>query len=504
MKILFIEPPKEFWFLMGEYMPPPLALLQLAAFLEDKGNGWDLEVVDSQAEGLDWKSLKRRIESYDPNLVVASSLATCNAYTVIRTVAMVKDIDPAIKTVVGGQHFTALAQESLEEYPEIDFIIRGEGELTLLELVKTVANNGHLGKIRGLSYRVEQVSGRTDQKSYLKDQVSGHTDQSTNKKTRQNLVIHNPERSLIPNLDDLPLPGYHLLEDYMDKYHFKMMAPSGAGYALVEASRGCSHRCTFCSQWGYWGGQHRTKSPDRVADEMERLFNDYGISYLWFTDDNLGLGSRYRDLCDIIIKRGLSEDLTWFIQSRSDDIIDNEKLLPKMRKAGNFWVMAGLERHDRGTLDAYNKGIKNSDAQLAMRLLKDNDIFSQATLITGDRGDSHQSMNELREFVNMVDPDLAIYMILTPFPGTALFRTAHQNGWLEDYNWSNYDMTRAVMPTEHLTREEVQEELYLCYRDFYGSMKRRLTGVFSKNQFKRKTFLYMAGQGVLQSLRDLI
>jgi len=138
-----------------------------------------------------------------------------------------------------------------------------------------------------------------------------------------------------------------------------------------------------------------------------------------------------------------------------------------------------------------------------MNLLKDHDIFAQATFITGDRSDSHQSMEEFREFVNYVDPDIAIFMILTPFPGTELYETAQRNGWLEDYNWSNYDMVHAVMPTQHLTRNEVQEELFLCYRDFYGSVKRRLTGVFSKNQFKRMTYRYMAGQGLLQSLRGL-
>lgn len=488
MKILFTEPPKEFWFLMGEYMPPPLGILQLAAFLEEKGDGWELEVVDSQAEGLNWQGLQKRIESIHPDLVVVSSLSTCNAYKVLRTVSLVKLIDPSIKTVVGGQHFTALAQENLEDYPEIDYIIRGEGEETLLELVKTIDKEGKITKIKGLSYRINQ----------------DHSSPYNREIPPKGVVVHNPDRPLIDNLDELPLPAYHLVEDHMEKYHFKMMAHTGAGYALIEASRGCSHRCTFCSQWSYWGGQHRIKSPSRVADEMESLYNDYGISYLWLTDDNLGLGTVYRDLCDIIIERGLSDDLTWFIQARTDDIVDNEKLLPKIRKAGNFWVMAGLERHDKETLNAFNKGIKKSDAKLAMQLLKDNDIFSQATLITGDRNDTHKSISELREFVNHVDPDLAIYMILTPFPGTALFKIAHQNRWLEDYNWSHYDMTHAVMPTEHLTRQEVQEEHYQCYRDYYGNMRRRIYGLFSKNQFKRTTYRHMAGQGILQSLRDLI
>ena len=139
-----------------------------------------------------------------------------------------------------------------------------------------------------------------------------------------------------------------------------------------------------------------------------------------------------------------------------------------------------------------------------MDLLKDNGIFGQATMIMGDRSDSYESMQQFRDFVNYVDPDLAIFMILTPFPGTDLYKTARENGWLQDDNWANYDMIHAVMPTEHLTIPEVQEELYKCYRDFYGSMRRRMTGLFSKNMFKRKTYRYMASQGLLQYMRGLI
>ena len=316
-------------------------------------------------------------------------------------------------------------------------------------------------------------------------------------------VVHNPPRALIENLDDLPFPGYHFVEDHIEKYHFKMMADSGAGYAMIEASRGCLHKCTFCSQWPFWGDRWRTKSPERIADEMEHIYNEYDITFLWLTDDNLGLGKRTNQLCDELIKKGVSEDITWFIQARSDDIVRHKKILPKLRKAGNYWVMAGLERHDNTTIDKYQKGINPHDSKLSMDLLKDNGIFAQATLIMGDRSDSHRSIQELRDFVNYVDPDLAIFMVLTPFPGTDLYKTAHENGWLEDYNWTNYDMAHCVMPTEHLTVSEVQEELYNCYKDFYGSLRRRITGVFSKNTFKRQTYRYLASQGLLQYMRDL-
>ena len=105
--------------------------------------------------------------------------------------------------------------------------------------------------------------------------------------------------------------------------------------------------------------------------------------------------------------------------------------------------------------------------------------------------------------MNDIDPDLAIFMILTPFPGTDLYEEANRKGWIEDYNWANYDMVHAVMPTETLTRKMVQEELYKCYREFYGSINRRLRGIFSSNKLKRITYRYMASQGLLRQLQSL-
>ncbi len=165
--------------------------------------------------------------------------------------------------------------------------------------------------------------------------------------------------------------------------------------------------------------------------------------------------------------------------------------------------MAGLESYNPETLDMFRKGIDPTHARQAMELLKRNDIFSQATFVVGERNDSHESIEGLRKFVDEADPDLAIFMVLTPFPGTEIHEVAERKGWIEDTNWANYDMVHAIMPTENLSREEVQEELYECYRSFYGSMKRRTKGLFSPNRLKRRTYRYLASQGILKALRDL-
>ncbi|MFQ6076824.1 MAG: B12-binding domain-containing radical SAM protein [Candidatus Bathyarchaeia archaeon] len=473
MKVLFVEPPKDFWFVMGEYLPPPLGVLQLAAFLEERDKGLEIEVLDCQTERLDWKGLERHIESSDPDVVASSGLATCNTYTAVRALETAKKVKPDTLTVVGGQHFTATAQESLERYPEIDVIVRGEGEQTLAELVQRFGEGASFSRIKGISFR------------------------------NGGEIRHNPPRPLIENLDELPFPGYHFVEDGIQRYHFNMMAGPNTGYALIEGSRGCPHRCTFCSQWRHWEGRWRHKSIRRIVDEMELCYREYGVRFFWLTDDNFGLGRRAGDLCDEIIHRGLSEEIMWFVQARCDDVVRHRELLPKMRRTGNYWILLGVESNSRSTLESFNKQMNPKDAEKAVRLLKENDIFAQTTLIIGERKDSADSIADLRDFVNELDPDLAIFMILTPFPGTELYEIAERRGWIEDHNWSNYDMVHAIMPTETLSREEVQEELYECYRGFYGSWNRRLKGVFSTNRLKRRTYRYLASQGLQMQLRRL-
>jgi anaerobic magnesium-protoporphyrin IX monomethyl ester cyclase len=156
MKVLFVEPPKETWFVMGEYLPPPFGILQLAAYLEREEKDVEIEVLDCQAKGVDWRGLRRYIESSQPDIVAPGGLATCNAYTVVRTLELAKKVNPRTLTVAGGQHFSATADESLRTYPEIDVIVRGEGEETFAELVRAVRKRAKLSRVTGISFRRER------------------------------------------------------------------------------------------------------------------------------------------------------------------------------------------------------------------------------------------------------------------------------------------------------------------------------------------------------------
>jgi anaerobic magnesium-protoporphyrin IX monomethyl ester cyclase len=175
-----------------------------------------------------------------------------------------------------------------------------------------------------------------------------------------------------------------------------------------------------------------------------------------------------------------------------------------MSKAGINWLLLGVESHSKTILESFKKETKPEDAKAAVKLLNENGIFSQATCIIGERKDSAESIANLREFVNDLDPDIAIFMVLTPYPGTDLFEEAKLKGWIEDWNWANYDMAHAIMPTETLSRKQVQEELYKCYRGFFGSWRRRILGVLSGNETKRRVYRYMARQNVMRQLKGLV
>ena len=474
-RVTFVEPPKDFWFPMGEYIPPPFGILCLAAYLEREVEDVKIEVIDSQAEGLTWDTLRGRIESTLPDIVAPAGLATCNSGFALWTAAMAKEIDPETRTILGGQHFTALAGETLTRFPQVDAVARGEGEQTLAEFVEACRGELALSEVKGLSFR--EGDG----------------------------VRHNPERPLICDLDNLPYPGYHHVSEHMRDYYFALMAELEEPFAIVEGSRGCSHNCSYCSQWRFWTGRQRSKTPRRVADEMEHLHDEYGSRFFWLTDDDLNLGEWTSGLCDELIGRGLSDEVTWFTQARCDNIVFHRDLLPKMRRAGNIWMLVGFDTPHAEALEGFRRhGIDESSSKEAVDLLRSNDIFIQGTFIIGERHDTRESIKAIREYADHLDPDIATFMALTPFPGTEIYETARENGWIESDEWGDFDMIHAVMPTESLTVEEVQEEVYNCYRSFFGSRTRRYSALFSSNPITKRTYRYMAKQAILANLRGLL
>jgi anaerobic magnesium-protoporphyrin IX monomethyl ester cyclase len=472
VRVLFVEPPKEFWFILGQYIPPPFGILALAGYLEKVIPEIEIEIVDSQSEGLDWVSLEKRIRDYKPGLVAPSGMSTANAFLSLRTAQLAKKVDNRIKTVVGGQHFTALTEETLSQYPEVDYVIRGEGEETLAELVRCIIDEVDPRKVKGLALR------------------------------EGNCIRVNEDRPLICDLNTLPYPAYHHVAKHMKSYYFSLMAEKDTPFAIVEGSRGCSHRCSYCSQSPFWRHTQRVKTPKRIVDEFENLNHSYGSRFFWLTDDYFRLDEHAAAISDEIISRGLK--INWFCQARCDDIVEHKENLPKLKEAGCVWMLVGFDTPHPATLRSFRRtGLTRDKAKDAVEALRENLILSQGTFIIGDRADDHDSINSLREYADWLDPDLATFMALTPYPGTEFYIEGREKGWIEDDNWAHYDMVHTIMLTEHLSREEVQEELHRCYSEYFRDWDRRLRGIRSKNPYVKRTYQYLAKQAIMKGLRSL-
>lgn len=237
---------------------------------------------------------------------------------------------------------------------------------------------------------------------------------------------------------------------------------------------------------------------------MVHLRDTYGGGFLWLSDDNFEFGKRGGELVQELKAHGLDDSMPWFFQARMDDIARNPELVSQLQRVGNNWQLFGVENSSPQVLTEFNKGETVEDAAKAVRILRDNGILAQAMMVIGSRRDTAQSIQELREFSLGLDTDLSIFSILTPFPGTEIYEVARTNGWVEDHNYAHYDMIHAVMPTETLTRMEVQEELLECYRKFYGTPISIVRGLFSRNDLKKRAYRHLAGKRILHSLRRLV
>jgi radical SAM superfamily enzyme YgiQ (UPF0313 family) len=402
MRVLLVFPPSVTAILsILETTSPPLGLAYLASSLEREGA--EVRILDSQALKLSFSDIKQEIKSWKPDIVGATG-ATSSCFQALGVLDIAKSY--GAKTMAGGPHFTFTDVETLEQFPYVDFVVRGEGERTVVELIKALEDDSEFSDIQGLTYRNE------------KD------------------IKRNKDRPLIENIDNIPFPAYHLLP--MDKYIF-----GNHHYATMLTSRGCPYGCTFCSSSKLFGKRWRGRSPGNVAEELELLTGKYHVRNIEFLDDTFTLDQKRADkICDEIIDRRLS--VTWTCSSRVNTI--NQNLLEKMKKAGCSTVYYGVETGSQEILNRINKGIKLNQIMNAFKITKEAGIRIIGSFIIGSPGENVNTIKQTISFAKFLKPDFAQFTVCTPYPGTELFETIEnsENMRLLTKNWGYYDVLRAV------------------------------------------------------------
>ncbi len=357
-------------------------------------------VIDGARQGEE--AVVRAIIQFKPNLVGISCL-TPGRHQVLSVAALAKKLRPGCKTVLGGIHPTLMWQQLMQEYPVVDFIVRGEGEVTLDDLVK----GKRFSKIDGLVWR-----------------------------KRNGCIIHNPDRKLIEKLDTLPPPAWDLIDPHI-------YPPWGQGtvsginleteirYPIIF-SRGCMGRCTFCSSWKVWSG-YRFRSGKRVADEMEMLVKRYGAKHFVFYDDTL-TGNRQEiiNFCREIVKRKLHVAI--HATTRVDRV--DGQLLRFMKRAGFYEVSYGIESGSPDMLVAINKRTNLDSIVRAAVLTKKAHMRVCALIMYGLPRETKKDRRLTEKLLRKIKPDsIGSIGEVWVFPGTALYEQAKNAGLIRDDFW---------------------------------------------------------------------
>ncbi|HNV85412.1 MAG TPA: radical SAM protein [Candidatus Omnitrophota bacterium] len=345
-----------------------------------------------------WDEVRAAITQYAPE-VVGISAKSQNFKSACLVARLAKEINPQTIVVVGGPHATLTGKEILAE-PHIDLCVRGEGERTIVELLRAVEEKKSFGGIHGVAFR---ENGR---------------------------IAENPPREFIPDLDSLVPPhetAPQVLKDY-EKY------PRSA-FRCVLATRGCPHNCFFCGSRGIWGPQVRFRSPENVAREARRL-QEKGLEWIHFDDDLFGANPRYlRELCGALIAR--CPGLKWSCELHVNLV--TEETVPLMKRAGCYLIQMGVESGNDGILKKIRKGYSAREALAACRIIRKYGLQLWTLYMVGFPWETPKTIRDTMRVMKKSGSDLLVYSIFTPYQGTEAFAFCRENGLIgESFDPSLY------------------------------------------------------------------
>ncbi len=459
MKILLVNPPWEtpeqhIYSTVGNVLPP-LGIAYIAAVLRE--NNYDVEILDAQALNTTWDGFEKIISKKSPDVVGFTS-GTPMIFRVFRAAEIVKRVSPNTRVIVGGPHPSVLPGESLGNRL-VDFDVRGEGEYTILELVRELeGGRPNLPGIDGISFR---SNGR---------------------------IRHNRERKPIMNLDELPFPARDLLP--MDKYHATPGNHRREPATSVMTSRGCPFRCIYCAK--PFGRVFRSHSPGYIISEMEHLVESYGTKEIIFFDDTFTFDRRRAEgICDLMIKRDW--DLTFSCMARCDTVDRN--LAGKMKLAGCQYIGFGIESTTPEILKNLRKGESIEKINQSLRNSKRAGLLVRGFYIIGSPGETAETIKRNIEHAKGMGLDLAQFSIITPYPGTELFEWAERNGYLLTRDWRLYDCSEPVVSLPNLKPADLKYWYQRAFKEFYGRpgyIIKQMSKIRTRQDFKRYSSTFVS------------
>lgn len=454
MKVCLINPP---WTTVEGYedsirVPFPLGLAYIASYLKE--NGIEVKIIDSLAEG--WRNKHQEknniirvgltpeevadaVLGFSPDVVGASCMFSSQSNNLHDIASAVKKELPDVPLIAGGAHSSAAPDIVLRD-SNIDYVVQGEGEFTMLDIVKSLESNSDISNVKGIYYR----------------------DNDGN-------VASSGQRGVITDLDSLPMPAYDLLP--MDEY-FKSgeagLAPrsvTSKKWMSVITSRGCPFKCNFCSVNLVSGRKWRARSYTSVLDELEYLTETYGVKHVFFEDDNLTFDpSRAEAIFTGIIERGI--DITWETPNgiRADRLTST--LVDAMKQSGCSGLTIAVESGDQKFLkETINKNLDLVDLENAVDLIRKKGIDLSAFFIIGIPGENDETVkNSINFSRKLARKGVRPYFnIAVPLIGTEMYNFAKSKGYLVKEEPEPIDYLTA-MQNPLLRTENYDPEKLLMWR----------------------------------------
>jgi radical SAM superfamily enzyme YgiQ (UPF0313 family) len=442
MKILLISPRASFE-KPPAYTNPKLGLMYLSSYVKKHGYK-DVRIIDLELVPWNFNVFCKKVWEYSPDVIGIQCMST-NLESTYKICKFVRESLKNTRIVLGGPHFNT-NPEDIFSYFDIDFVVRGEGEETFLELLQSMRDPSHYKNIKGLVFR-----------------------------DADGTVIRNEYRELNHNLDDLPFPGYDDLYEGQPSYGHPY-SKTGRMLTMIT-SRGCPFQCAFCDTPNIHGRKVRSRSVDNVLEEIKHLQKQYGVKEFSFKDSNFHMNKTWvSEFSDKIARERI--DISFFANYRAE-VMCMDGYLEPLKEAGCSLIFTGIESIDPSVRNILGKRTTMEQIVKADETIKRLNMKSLYAFMFGSPGDTEEILRDNINFAVKANPFLILIQPTMAFPGTDLYDHALKNNLLRDPKWfysflspKAYDPFPARMMMENLPPEKVDKYVRLAYFEFYMRPKK--------------------------------
>src|SRR4030043_2197594 len=417
MKIFILNPPiySKKKSIMNVRPRQPLSLAYITSLLLKKS--YEVNLFDANVMGYKTDRTIKEIEDYHPDILILTSTPIdrweCpNSH--IDSIFEIINKSRINPTILTGSH-GSLTPDWIFKKCSVQYIVRCEPEMTVLNLIEALVKKEDIKKIRGISYKIGSK------------------------------VINNEDAARIENLDNLPLPAYHLLPMNKYRYGFPELSPP---FTIMLTSRGCPFNCIFCLKV-MSKGKYITRSSENVIKEIEYLIDNFKIKSIFFQDWEFTINKeRAKKICDLIFKKNLR--IIWGCNARANDL--SYELVEKMKKAGCVRVNIGFESGSQKILDNINKGIKVGDLENAVEICRKNNINIGMYAMLNLPGENKETIKETVDFFAQNKIESMTLNLAIPYFGTPLFERLKTANKKTNFNWDNIEEYAGKIDVEQSPR----------------------------------------------------